>query len=688
MRALLLSALLVTTVLSGCAAHIADVPENTPHLGGRLSPGADFVLQTKRVAISTAPQVPGFHLGYSGLFKAHVPMYFTADSLLHAFHRSYESIFKSLEVGVLTPELRTLLSELRQELAKHPGGSPEAREEVDFLLAVASSLLEGEPAEPVAQARKEDIEAWWARAAAEGSCHTFETYGPSPRPPSAAARLEAEWPLKTIARMDLSMLRPRGRYTETQELCRYFQALMWLGRAELRIASPTETGWEVNRLAMETVLLLESLLSERAELAWSRIDETSRTFVGPPDSMSFPGLRRAAQARKLQSVAALGELADADLAAALQPESRQRIASSLRLGKDSERGPINFLVLGQRYVFDSEVLSSVSYGALRQKRMMPSPLDVGWAGLRNPAALKLLQPELERHRYRDALDAVARRGDEAGPDLWEGSLYHLWLYALRGLSPDPQRDAALPDVMRSDAWARRLLNSQLASWAELRHDTILYAKQSYTSSALCQYPQAYVDPYPDFYRAFEKLAARGGALVERLPFQHAPDRERIVKYFERLGEVAFTLRQIAEREQRGEEMTAEQLVFMNHAVSVNGGQVGCDGSRDWQPGGWYADLYFDVGDVLSHEAVVADVHTQPTDEGGTPVGRVLHVGTGAPRLMTVTLETRSGQRTYQGFVSTYLEETTGDFKRMNNEEWRATLGNRADVPWMRDIVAP
>ena len=30
----------------------------------------------------------------------------------------------------------------------------------------------------------------------------------------------------------------------------------------------------------------------------------------------------------------------------------------------------------------------------------------------------------------------------------------------------------LPQIAKTEAWGRRLLNTQLASWAELRHDTI------------------------------------------------------------------------------------------------------------------------------------------------------------------------------------------------------------------------
>src|SRR5205814_2006955 len=88
-------------------------------------------------------------------------------------------------------------------------------------------------------------------------------------------------------------------------------------------------------------------------------------------------------------------------------------------------------------------------------------------------------------------DAIAQPLlDDHGADFWGGSLYSAWLGALRGLSVpggDPTSAVGLPAVMQTEPWARRMLNTQLASWAELRHDTLLYAKQSYTAIPLCDF---------------------------------------------------------------------------------------------------------------------------------------------------------------------------------------------------------
>jgi hypothetical protein len=371
---------------------------------------------------------------------------------------------------------------------------------------------------------------------------------------------------------------------------------------------------------------------------------------------------------------------------ALLPVAGQKIRGGLHGPGEL---PLSFLPLGQRFVFDSLVFMKVTYGSLPQKRMMPSPLDVASAVFKNPAADVLLQPEFAAHGYRNELEAVKKEGDAAGPDLWEGSLYHGWLQALRELSPDPQNDEALPAVFRTEAWQRRMLDTQLASWAELRHDTVLYAKQSFTAMALCEYPDGYVDPYPRFFAGVQRMATRGQALVNGMDFGTQPKmKKRIVEYFGQLGEVAGHLRGMAERERANQPLTGEQVEFLNDAVAMRGRSAGC--TTEWTPEGWYASLYYDRDEVSKHEPVISDVHTQPTDENGNPVGKVLHVGTGRPRLITVRIETCKGPRVYRGLVSSYYELITQNFERLTDEVWWSRLANNSAPPeepaWTQDFV--
>src|SRR5262249_11685978 len=125
-------------------------------------------------------------------------------------------------------------------------------------------------------------------------------------------------------------------------------------------------------------------------------------------------------------------------------------------------------------------------------------------------------------RFRDGLNyqhnlAAARNViDGLEPAVWEESLYSCWLACLRELSA-PTTDARYPEAMRTRAWAMKALNTQLASWAQLRHDSILYARQSYTSTLICSYPAGYVEPVPGFWARMERMARRAADLLRKTP---------------------------------------------------------------------------------------------------------------------------------------------------------------------------
>src|SRR5262249_6599535 len=99
---------------------------------------------------------------------------------------------------------------------------------------------------------------------------------------------------------------------------------------------------------------------------------------------------------------------------------------------------------------------------------------------------------------------------------WTNNIYTSWLNCLRELSP-PTTSSEYPQVMRTRAWALKTVNAQLASWTELRHDTVLYAKQPYTGEILCSYPFGFVEPRVTFWAKMNEMALRTKELVKTLP---------------------------------------------------------------------------------------------------------------------------------------------------------------------------
>src|SRR5262249_14828678 len=118
--------------------------------------------------------------------------------------------------------------------------------------------------------------------------------------------------------------------------------------------------------------------------------------------------------------------------------------------------------------------------------------------------------------YQHNLLAVRRVIDRQDSGIWTNNIYTAWLAALRALSV-PTTDTKYPQVMRTRAWAMKTLNTQLASWTELQHDTLLYAKQSYTVPVLCGYPDGFVEPRPEFWQRMQDLASLAANAIAALP---------------------------------------------------------------------------------------------------------------------------------------------------------------------------
>jgi hypothetical protein len=130
------------------------------------------------------------------------------------------------------------------------------------------------------------------------------------------------------------------------------------------------------------------------------------------------------------------------------------------------------------------------------------------------------------------------------------------------------------------------------------------------------------------------------------------------------------------------------MAFVNDAVAWQEEDV-CGATIFTSQGGWYLRLFLNNQDNFEEDPTIADVHTQPLDEGGNDVGRILHVGTGRPRLMVTTIETCSGPRAYVGLASSYAEFIEDNWKRLSDPEWAERIDTQPafpDPPWMSELL--
>jgi hypothetical protein len=620
---------------------------------------------------------PSFFYSYVTIYGEDLPVFVTADSILDALHRSFDDILMSFERSVLIPQLERLLRRMRDRLGSGTGMSDEVVIDTDFFLSVAYSLLKGEVADPVVGASQNKIAEFYNAAQGTGVIENRILFGVN-------------------RRIDFSQFKPRGHYEGDEELERYFRSMMWLGRIDLRMIETKDNGSQVfHRRQLETAMGLRALLDEQGDSDWRAIDRVVTAFVGEHDYMTVPQLADLLNDLGASSLNDLNDLSDDVIVQAIVDGGYgvQRICSHAMIN-DSSMGtlPLNvsFAFFGQRYAVDSHIFSNLVYdrvGGGLILRYLPNPLDAAFAGLGNDQAVDLLKDELEMYPF--APDLMSMRGlvDSHPQSYWQSSLYTMWLDSLRSLSPappyaGPQVDG-LPTVARTEPWGRRLLNTQLGSWSELRHDTLLYVKQSYTTGTICEYPDAYVDPYPEFFSRLVRFAGHGTALINELDFSLDTSgylRNAISIYFFNLARVAGILEQMAQHQRTGLPHDQEHIDFVNNAVRIHSG-----GSGPPTTEGWYGELFFSSDRSLEHDPIIADVHT---DFGGERPSHVLHVATADPRLMVVTVDTCEGPRIYAGPVFSYHEKIVNGIYRMTDSEWQAEVNASSppDVPWIESIV--
>jgi hypothetical protein len=103
--------------------------------------------------------------------------------------------------------------------------------------------------------------------------------------------------------------------------------------------------------------------------------------------------------------------------------------------------------------------------------------------------------------YKEQFNGLKDEFDALNLTDWNRNLYWSWLYTLKGLLQEVPE--GYPEFMRTQAWRKHHLCSALASWTQLRHDTILQAKlggaTAPPAARLPVPPPGYVEPVPVFW---------------------------------------------------------------------------------------------------------------------------------------------------------------------------------------------
>ena len=675
------------------AKHYEDILRVFP-----LTPAQKALLNRQGMVSFSGGQRYSMASLYQHIYMKDLPVLITADSMLYALHTSFDEVLQRLEEQVFIAVMRDVLMQARDALVAAEPTPTAATRDADLYLTVALNLMRGAGG-PAGDA--------WA-GGWDGKIQVVSALKQDDAVLAVLQRIQGLKMETSLAEatpiyqgrrpIDWSQFTPRGHYTKSPGLQAYFRTMMWLGRADtgLNLTTPipgAEVKPEHERQVAARLAL--ALKGSGGDVRLRQVDELIGFLVGQSDNLGVDqlnqllgqvGVKKPADLQGKSDTALKEQLVATGLAA---QRIRSQWVESMPQDPAKAEPPALFQVFGQRFLIDSFLLSQVVFDSIvfqgvKQQRFMPTALDA-WAALGNDEAVRLLEPQLTTWKYAANLAAGRDLVGAYPPSAWQATVYGRWIDALRSLDDLPTDRKNFPQAMQTRAWAHKQLRTQLGSWTELRHDTVLYGKQSYTAELGCEYPAAFVEPYPAFYR---KLAAVSAALGQGLKSAKldAPGRDEIknliagqVRYFATLEGHLERLAAIADRELKGEPLSAADTEWLKKTADIRGG-----GSGPPQYDGWYTELFYGTAPE-DWNPVVADVHTDPNRQA------VLHVAVGDAWPTVVVVDNEGDLQAYVGPTYSFYEFEEPNGKRLTDEEWQQRIydGKLPPIPaWMGSFTAP
>ena len=613
-------------------------------------------------------QLPGF---YDRLSHSGIPVFVTSDTVLHLYHILFDNLLMEIE----QKSFRNDLSQLTREMVRV------------FDRMYTDDAKAARPVTVMTSAYRRNVA--YFSVAAKLLDEDFEVPGYVEKEVSREIALIEkhsgfqESPLFTY-KEDYSQYVPRGHYTRSPELESYFKAMMWYGRmtfllkgktAEVRDAIVTD---DVARMQTRQAIAIQEALTQNKELfdKWQKIYTVTAFFVGFSDDLTVEDYAQAIQEylfqtrnpdvhsdqgidrlrREFAKMASPAIYGGTGNIVVEKPVTEEDLDKAL----DKTMGMRFF---GQRFIPDSYFMGRLVGMAYTGKddpfskvttpigpiRGFPRGLDV-MAVLGSDRSSEILDEhgDDEYVKYDDTVRKLKQELTELDNQDWHQNLYWGWLAALRTLLvPLP---SGYPTFMRTEAWEDRYLEEACASWSQLRHDTILYAKQSYGMVGSAMPPQTkpkgYIEPSIELY---SELLSLNKMMQKGLDDFGLLDRT----WSNRLGYVNTLLDRLIDlstKELEGKELAEQDMRFIEHfGGSLNGA----------------------IGDLLPKStttAIIADVHTEPNSK------QVVEEGTGALHVIWVACPLGDGKYfVCAGPVLSYYEFKHPMSDRLTDEKWQKMI---------------
>lgn len=448
---------------------------------------------------------------------------------------------------------------------------------------------------------------------------------------------------------DYSQYKPRGHYNDSDELKRYFKAMMWLQRMRFSTICKDSDPY----VQMRSALMLSKAYMKHSEFFEENIYRPISILLQNSDDIRLAEIYNAWAGMGFSDSDLCSDNAMKKIAEKAAQLNKAAIVSDI-VGDDEEM-PVFMGIMGQRYIFDSEVFQQLVYNNVTlytgsnkaaftlggDIRIVPRGLDLFYT-LGSTHAYLILEEEgdVQYLGYRENVKKMQEKYKQLP---FEDNYYNRVLKQFT-MMINHRKDNA-PLFMLDKRWYKKELNTMLAAWASLRHDVILYAKQSYTIRATSKMPGSSIEysiicePYTQLYDGmktdlhflFDELYKQTGDAV----FTDLDES------YSRLTELYIDI----------SKYTLKKQVYRDREALIS-----AIGLTDY----YLKKLLVNKDEKQDNAVIVADVHTDPNTM------QVLEEAVGPPAVITAEFMNEN----FKGYAMSYFEFTNPLSSRMTDEEWR------------------
>ena len=618
-------------------------------------------LQQNNFVITKGNNLQLFH-AYEENDYRQVPNFITTDLYLQAFHMYFSYILKSLEKQHIIPTLEMLCHSFNAACIKlaeqtEDESLKDMAEHAATFYAIPYYLLTNKTLTVPSKYETEYQEEIEHINKQEDNFSDFLSYKDAYCP--------------------YSLFKPRGHYTREPQLQAYFKAMMWLQTA----CFCREQQEQLKRSIFQAAVLCTYKSIDQTPLIklYQHIYTPLTFLMGEADNLSIFDIARILEknnAIHIEDALTAGQIEKVNQALIELAKHKNNIKPQIEI---TCRDKINFMP--QRYLSDNEVIQKLVDVNPNSQRAYPKGLDVFATFGTGTAESLLIDFYKEPNNWSEYSKELQQLKDKFKTSKsTQLSVYELWMKSLLTMQ---QTDKNNPGFMQTPEWGYKNLNTALASWAELKHDAILYGEQPMAAECGGAGPPdpivvGYVEPNLPFWRKMENILQATRLILQ----QNDCMTDDLKGKTDQLNDYVTFLIQVTEKELRGEKLTEPEyrtLEYMGSSIEYFTLSV-------VDP-----DLHLDDWSLVQGPdksiAIVAGIYTR--NIRGCNKNGILHIATGNANNIYVVVEIEGNLYLTRGATFSYYEFVQPLGTRLTDEEWQKMLEEKkapAVPEWMKSIL--